>query len=44
MNEVEAVRPLRKKIGNTKVISYEETKVEKKPLKNNKALVYSLIH
>lgn len=33
MNEVEAIRPLHKKIGNTKVISYEERKREKKKKK-----------
>lgn len=44
MNEVEAIRPLHKKIGNTKGISYEEQKMGGKTLKNNKAFVYSLIH
>jgi len=40
MNEVEAIRPLYKKIGNMKVISYEEKKRKKK---KNKAFVYFLI-
>lgn len=44
MNEVEAVRPLRKKTGNATVISYAERKFkQKKERKNTDIFVRSLI-